>query len=162
MYIRTSVNQPLCLRHEVSTVQPLMSTMPGLFLSRYPMPRLDPICSFTEFWENPGHNQELSYRFLQRNTHGSRGRGTLKQSLRAHKSVLLLDNFPRIRQSSNTSTDTGFHVFLKNGRQNTQSLCPLPLLQAYTSPPAQASTTAPLLPLPHTLQGYNQPPFPPS
>ena len=71
-------------------------------------------------------------------------------------------NFPRIRQSSNTSTDTGFHVFLKNGHQNTQSLCPLPLLQAYTSPPAQASTTAPLLPLPHTLQGYNQPPFPPS
>ena len=79
MYIRTSINQPLYLGHGVSPVQPLMSTIPGLFLSRYPMPRLDPICSFTGFWENPGHNQELSYRFLQRNTHSSRGKGTLSK-----------------------------------------------------------------------------------
>ena len=143
----------------LSPVQLLMSTMPGLFLSRYPMPRLDPICSFTGFWENPGHNQELSYRSLQRNTHGSRGRRTLSK-VSGHTRVSFCRTIP---QGLGGFVIQHFHrhwlsCFLKMDTK-IFTLCPLPLLQTHTSPPAQASTTAPLLPLPHTLQGYNQPPF---
>ena len=78
----------------LSPVQLLMSTMPGLFLSRYPLPWLDPICSFTGFWENPGHNQELSYRSLQRNTHGSRGRRTLSK-VSGHTRVSFCQTIPQ-------------------------------------------------------------------
>lgn len=122
-----------------------------------------PYLFFTGFWENPGHIQELSYRFLQRNTHGSRGRRTLSK-VSGHTTVSFCGTVPR---GLGRFVTRHFHrhwlscVPEKWPPKYSVSLptCSTANLHFSTSTGFRHRTP---FPLPHTLQGYNQPPFLPS